>query len=66
MKIDLISFRAAKALIDQHGIEASRIASLKLERLLDSDDFHGAVVWVRILAAAEELARDRREGEALH
>jgi len=64
--IDLISFRAAKALIDQHGTDAPRIALLRLERLLDEDNFDGAAVWHRILAAAEELARDRREGEALH
>jgi hypothetical protein len=64
--IDLISFRAAKVLIDQHGIDAPKIASLKLERLLDEDNLDGAAVWLRILAAAEELARDRREGEALH
>ena len=59
-------FRAAKLMIDQHGIDAPIRAAQRADKLLDDGDMDGAAVWRRILAAIDELRRGRREGEALN
>jgi hypothetical protein len=41
-------------------------AAGRADRLLDDGDVGGAAVWRRILAAIEELQRERREGEAIN
>ena len=54
-------FRAAKLIIDQHGVEAATYAADRADLLLEESDPEGSAVWRRILAAIEELQRGRRE-----
>jgi hypothetical protein len=56
-------YRAAKLLIDQHGIDAATRAAQRCDELADEGDMDGAIVWRRILAAIDELQRVRRDGE---
>jgi len=55
-------FRAAKLLIDQHGIDAPIRAAQGADELQDEGDVRGALVWHRILEAIDELIRVRRAG----
>ena len=59
-------FRAAKLLIDQHGIDAPIRAAQRADELLDEGDVDGATVWRRILEAIDELRRGPRDGEPLN
>jgi hypothetical protein len=59
-------FRAAKLLIDQHGIDAPIRAAQRADELLDEDDIDGAAMWRRILKVIEGLRRGRQDGEALN
>jgi hypothetical protein len=52
-------WQAAKRLIDQHGDEAALRAA---DQLMEEGDMDGATVWLRIVAAIEELRQGRREG----
>lgn len=49
--------RSAKVLIDQHEDLADLIAAGRVDELLDKGDLDGHAVWLRILAAIEELQR---------
>jgi hypothetical protein len=59
-------FRAAQLVIDQHGDDAAARASLRADLLLAERNVEGSTIWRRILAAVEELRRERREGELLN
>ena len=66
MNSDPDIFRAAKLVIDQQGEEAAMFAAGHADELLEEGDTDGAAIWRRILAAIEELQRERREGEAVN
>jgi len=59
-------FRAAKLLIDQHGIDAPIRAAQRADELQDEGDVEVATVWRRILEAIVELQQERWEDEALN
>jgi hypothetical protein len=63
---DLDIYRAAKALVDQHGGDAATFAAGRADQLLKEGDIAGSAVWRQIRAAIEEPQRGRREGEPLN
>jgi hypothetical protein len=52
--------------MDQQGEEAATFAASRANQLLEEGDIDGSGVWRRILAAIEELQRERREDETLN
>jgi hypothetical protein len=56
---DLDIYRAAKLLIDQHGDDAPIRVAERSDELLGKGDTEGAAIWRAIMAAIEELQRDR-------
>jgi len=44
-------WNAAQSMIDLHGEQAERQASLKLEQLLEKNDAAGAAAWKKIITA---------------
>jgi hypothetical protein len=52
--------------MDQWGEEAATFAGDRADQLLEDGDIDGALVWRRILAAIEELQRERRESEPVN
>jgi hypothetical protein len=66
MIADLDIWRAAKLLIDQHSDEAALYAAGRADLLLEEGDVTGAAVWRAIVAAIEELQRERGPGEAVN
>lgn len=64
MVSDLDVYRAANALIKELGNDASFEAAMKADKLLEAGDLEGKAVWLRILAAVDEILRTRpRPGE---
>ena len=59
MVADLDIYRSAKLLIDQHGEDAARRATMRAVALLEAGDMEGRRVWLSILEAIEELQRTR-------
>lgn len=55
--------RSAKLIVDQYGAEAPLEAAMRANSMLDRGDLDGLSVWKRIRAAAEELLKDKPEGE---
>ena len=67
MTSDLDIYRAAKALIKQHGDEAPIHAAMRADELLEAGDLVGKAVWLRIMKAAEELlSEEPPEGTKVH
>ena len=67
MTSDLDVFRAANAVIKQHGTDAPIHAAMRADALLEAGDLEGQRVWPRIIAAIEELtSTDRPEGSTVH
>jgi len=64
--VDPDIYQAARLLIDRHGAKAAAVASERADMRLEEGDLDAAVTWKRILAAIEELQRDRREDEAIN
>ncbi len=55
--------RGAKLLIDQHGEDAPIFAAQQADRRLAAGDLDGKAVWMRVIAAIEELTNtDTHEG----
>ncbi len=52
---DLNIYRAAQALVKQHGQDAPIQAAMRADTMLDKGDLDGCAVWKRILRAVEEL-----------
>ena len=48
-------YRSAKLLIDQHGEDAPIFAAQQADRCLEARDLDGKAVWMRVIAAIEEL-----------
>jgi hypothetical protein len=67
MTSDLDTYRAAKLLIDQHGLKgASDHAADRISTLRDKGDDEGARAWGRIRAALLDLSDVRFRDEAVH
>lgn len=52
-------WRAASALVVEHGIEAGMIARLRSDALLKQYDVDGHLLWKRIATAVRELQREK-------
>jgi hypothetical protein len=63
---DVDIYRAAKLLVDQHGEDAGTRAAERADQLLEDGDIEGAAIWRAIMAAIEELQRERRDGEPIN
>jgi len=59
-------FRAARFVIDEHSEEATTYAAGRADLLREDGDIEGSAVWLRILAAIEEVQPGRREGETVN
>lgn len=66
MVTDLDIWRAAHALLRQHGDDAGTIAAQRADKMLADGDLDGLAVWRRIVRAVEELTRERRKGDQVH
>ena len=67
MTSELDIYRAAQALIKQHGEAAALEAAMRADKLIAAGDMEGKSVWVRILKAIDEIQRlGRRADEAAH
>ena len=62
MIIERDVWRAAKLLVDQHGVEAPIHAALRVDEMLDVGDLNGQAVWKAILKAVIELVNKESEG----
>ena len=63
---DLDVYRAAKQLVDQHGADATILAAMRADALLEEGDIEGAAAWRAIVRAIEELQRERGPKESLN
>jgi hypothetical protein len=52
---DLEIWRTANLLIDQHGVEAEKVAARRAEEMNDQNDLGGVIAWLRIIDAIREL-----------
>ena len=52
-------WRAASALVEEHGGEARFVARLRAETLLKQYDVDGHLLWKRIANAVKELQRPK-------
>ena len=60
-------YRAANQLVSRYGEDAEFEAAKQADAMLEAGDIEGQGVWQRILAAVDELQRQKRsEGEPLH
>ena len=67
MTSDLDIYRTANELIKQHGEDAPIHAAMRADELLEVGDMEGKAVWLRILAAVDELlSGERPEGTEVH
>ncbi len=48
-------YRSANLLIQQHGEDAPIFADQQADRCLEAGDLDGKAVWMRVIAAIEEL-----------
>ncbi len=67
MVSDIDIYRSAKLLIDLHGDEATIEAAMQADAMLEKGNMDGKRVWLRIIAAIEEMQRtERLPGEGAH
>jgi hypothetical protein len=60
-------WRAARALIIQHGQEAPTRAARLADEMKNAGDTDGFRAWIRVMQAASEMLRKEREpGELVH
>ena len=60
-------YRTANELVKQHGADAPIHAAMRADELLEAGDMEGKAVWLRILAAVDELlSGERPEGTEVH
>ncbi len=64
MTSDLDIYRSANLFVEQHGAEAPIHATMRADAMLDKGDLDGQRVWLRILAAVNELLDTRPSDEA--
>ncbi len=67
MTPELDIYRAANALINQHGRDAPIETAMRVDAMLNKGDMDGYAVWKRIRRAAEELDGTAPDaGERVH
>lgn len=67
MTSEIDVYRSAHTLIQQHGEGAAIQAAMEADDLLDKGDLDGAAVWRQIVAAINELQREKpKPGERPH
>ncbi len=68
MTSDLDIYRAAQALIDQHGDDAPIHAAMRADELAEAGDMEGRIVWIRVVEAVKELLNTGppSNGEPVH
>ena len=67
MTSDLDIYRSANLLVARHGAEAPIEATMTADAMLDRGDLDGQRVWLRVLAAVNELLDTRPGvGAAVH
>ena len=54
--------RAAKSLINQHGVEAPVHSAMRADEMLGVGDLDGQAVWKAILKAVNELVNKEPDG----
>ncbi len=54
---DLDIYSTAKLLVDNHGSEAQIHAAMNADAMLAKGDMDGRAVWLRIVAAINEIQR---------
>ena len=59
-------YRAAKAVIDEHGDEAALYASMMADKFLEKADVVAASMWKLILAKIDELHDFSVERHTIH
>ena len=60
-------WRAASALVTEHGSDARFVARLRADALLAQYDVDGHLLWKRIASAVREIQREKpAAGEWLH
>lgn len=52
-------WRAASALVSEHGSDAGFVARLRADTLLKQYDVDGHLLWKRIARAVREIQRDK-------
>ena len=62
MTSELDIWRSTQLLVDQHGADAPIRAAQQADKLLAAGDIEGRAVWLRILAAVEELMATKAPG----
>ncbi len=55
-------YRSANLLIDQHGEDAPIFAAMQADKCLEGGDLDGKAVWMRVIAAIEELLDQQPPG----
>ncbi len=64
MPSEIDIYRSAKLLIDQHGEDAPIFAAMQADKCLAAGDLDGKAVWMRVIAAIEELTNTHTPGAA--
>ena len=65
MIIERDVWRAAKLLIEQHGVESPIEAAMRADEMLNKGDLDGQAVWKAILKAVIELMNKEPEGTCI-
>ena len=64
---DIDIWRAAEQMRKLYGADAAIHAAIRVDKLMDRDDSEGFDMWKRVVAAVNELDRDKLgEREARH
>ncbi len=67
MTSEIDIYRSAHALIERHGDAAAIEAAMKADAMLEKGDLDGAAVWLRFVAAINEMQREEpKPGKRQH
>jgi hypothetical protein len=59
-------WQSASLLLGEYGRDATFEAGLRADERVEHGDCDGAVHWLRVVEAVEELQRSERAGDRLH
>jgi hypothetical protein len=59
-------WQSASLLLGKYGLDAAFEAGLRADERVEHGDCDGAVHWLRVVEAVEELQRIERAGDRLH
>ena len=62
MTSDLDTYRTANILVGEHGADAATHAAMRADALMEAGDMEGRGVWLRVLAAVNELMATEPSG----